>query len=121
MMFFRNKKIISRIRRSNKTRKKIQNLGVVRLTVHRTLRHIYAQIISSEFKVLACASTVEKKIRCGLKYTGNKEAAFIIGKTIAERALLKKIRHVSFDRSGFKYHGRVKELAESARSFGLKF
>lgn len=105
-----------------KTRLKIKDLGAVRLVVHRTSRHMYAQIISStESKVLACASTLEKNISCDLKYTGNKEAASKIGKIIAERATSKGIYNVSFDRSGFKYHGRVKILAESAREFGLNF
>ncbi|AEO08840.1 50S ribosomal protein L18 [Buchnera aphidicola str. Ak (Acyrthosiphon kondoi)] len=122
MIFSSKKKIISRIRRSMKTRRKIKKLGAIRLVIHRTPRHIYAQIISSiESKVLAFASTLEKKINCSLKYTGNKEAAAKIGKIIAERALSKGIYNVSFDRSGFKYHGRVQVLAESAREVGLKF
>ncbi|QCI20630.1 50S ribosomal protein L18 [Buchnera aphidicola (Brachycaudus cardui)] len=122
MTFSRKNKITSRIRRSMKTRRKIKDLMAVRLVVHRTSRHIYAQIISSlESKVLVFASTLEKNISVNLKYTGNKEAAQIIGKIIAERALLKGIYHVSFDRSGFKYHGRIQVLAESARESGLKF
>ncbi|AYN24582.1 50S ribosomal protein L18 [Buchnera aphidicola] len=121
MMFYRNKKIISRIRRSVKARCKIKSLGAIRLVVHRTSRHMYAQIISPEAKVLVFASTLEKKVKLDLKYTGNKEAAEIIGKIIAERALSKGISKVSFDRSGFKYHGRIKKLADSARNFGLKF
>lgn len=115
-------KITSRIRRSMKTRCKMKKLGATRLVIHRTARHIYAQIISSiESKVLVFASTLEKNIRRSLKYTGNKKAAEMIGKIIAERALSKGICNVSFDRSGFKYHGRVKELANSAREVGLKF
>lgn len=122
MIFSSKNKIISRIRRSNKTRRKIKELGAIRLTIHRTSRHIYAQIISSsESKVLVFASTLEKKISYNLKYTGNKEAAATIGKIIAERALSKGIYNVSFDRSGFKYHGRIQALAESARDVGLKF
>jgi large subunit ribosomal protein L18 len=122
MIFSNKNKIISRIRRSIKTRRKMKDLNVIRLVVHRTSRHIYAQIISSEeSKVLVFASTLEKKIKFGLKYTGNKEAAAKVGKIIAERALFKGIYNVSFDRSGFKYHGRVQVLAESAREFGLKF
>ncbi|QFQ32310.1 50S ribosomal protein L18 [Buchnera aphidicola] len=117
----RNSKINSRIRRLKKSRYQMKKLGATRLVVHRTSRHIYAQIISSEAKVLVFASTVEKQIKSGLKYTGNKEAAEVIGKSIAKRALLKGISKVSFDRSGFKYHGRVKVLADSARNFGLKF
>ncbi|QCO71048.1 50S ribosomal protein L18 [Buchnera aphidicola] len=122
MSFSNKNKIISRMRRSIKTRRKLKKLGAIRLIVHRTPRHMYAQIVSStESKVLAYASTLEKKINCTLKYTGNKEAAAQIGKIIAERALSKGIENVSFDRSGFKYHGRVQVLAESAREVGLKF
>lgn len=121
MIFSKNSKINARLRRLKKSRYQIRSLNAIRLVVHRTSRHIYAQIISSESKVLACASTVEKPIKFSLKYTGNKEAAEIIGKIIAKRALLKGISNVSFDRSGFKYHGRIKVLANSARNFGLKF
>ncbi|QCI16157.1 50S ribosomal protein L18 [Buchnera aphidicola] len=122
MIFSNKNKIMSRIRRSMKTRCKLKELNAIRLVVHRTPRHIYAQIISyTESKVLVFASTLEKNIKCGLKYTGNKEAAAKVGKIIAERALLKGISNVSFDRSGFKYHGRVQVLAESAREVGLKF
>ncbi|CAL4326560.1 50S ribosomal protein L18 [Buchnera aphidicola] len=122
MTFSRKNKINSRIRRSMKARLKIKALKAVRLVVHRTSRHIYAQIISStESKVLVFASTLEKNISSNIKYTGNKEAAQIVGKIIAERALSKGIYNVSFDRSGFKYHGRIQVLAESARKFGLKF
>ncbi|CAL4325705.1 50S ribosomal protein L18 [Buchnera aphidicola] len=121
MTFYKNKKIIARMRRCAKTRFKIKSLGATRLVVHRTSRHMYAQIISSTSKVLAFASTLEKKISLDLKYSGNKEAASIIGEIIAKRALSKGIFNVSFDRSGFKYHGRIKILADSARNFGLKF
>ncbi|MCU4137295.1 50S ribosomal protein L18 [Buchnera aphidicola (Sitobion miscanthi)] len=122
MIFSSKNKTISRLRRSIKTRRKIKELGAIRLVVHRTSRHMYAQIISSEeSKVLVFASTLEKQINCSLKYTGNKEAAAQVGKIIAERALSKGIYNVSFDRSGFKYHGRVQVLAESAREVGLKF
>lgn len=122
MIISSKNKTISRMRRSMKTRCKIKELGAIRLVVHRTPRHMYAQIISSiDAKVLAFASTLEKRINCSLKYTGNKEAASKIGKIIAERALSKGIYCVSFDRSGFKYHGRVQVLAESAREVGLKF
>ncbi|QCI24012.1 50S ribosomal protein L18 [Buchnera aphidicola (Macrosiphoniella sanborni)] len=122
-MILSNKtKIISRMRRSMKTRCKIKTLGAIRLVIHRTSRHMYAQIIcSKQSKVLAYASTVEKKINTDLEYTGNKKAASVIGKIIAERAFVKGIYSVSFDRSGFKYHGRIKILAESAREMGLKF
>ncbi|AWH90757.1 50S ribosomal protein L18 [Buchnera aphidicola (Melanaphis sacchari)] len=120
-MFFKNKKTNSRIRRSFKTRCKIKSLNAVRLVVHRTSRHMYAQVISPDSKVLVCASTLEKNIKLNLKYTGNKEASEVIGKVIAQRSLSKGILKVSFDRSGFKYHGRIKTLADSARNFGLKF
>ncbi|QIQ41505.1 MAG: 50S ribosomal protein L18 [Buchnera aphidicola (Aphis urticata)] len=121
MIVSKNFKINSRIRRLKKSRCQMKKLGVTRLVVHRTSRHIYAQIISSEAKVLVFASTLEKKIKCDLKYTGNKKSAEIIGKKIAIRAISKGISSISFDRSGFKYHGRIKALADSARNFGLKF
>lgn len=122
MIVLSKKTTISRIRRSMKTRCKIKQLGAMRLVIHRTSRHIYAQIISSiESKVFAYASTLEKNINSNLKYTGNKIAAALVGKIIAERALKKGIHCVAFDRSGFKYHGRIKVLAESARAVGLKF
>lgn len=121
MGFYMNKKI-SRIRRATKIRKKLHKLNVIKLTVHRTSRHIYAQIISNEnFNVLAAASTTEKLIVNTLKMTSNKEAAAVIGKIIAERAIARGITTVAFDRSGFKYHGRVQALADCARQAGLKF
>jgi len=114
-----NKKI-SRIRRASRTREKLKKLNMIRLVVHRTLRHIYAQIISSKnAEILVSASTVEKSFSKRIKKTGNKDAALIIGKIIAERSLQKNIKKVSFDRSGFKYHGRIQALAESARKTGL--
>lgn len=116
------KKQINRFRRSMKARKKMQNLGVFRLVVHRSIRHIYAQIISKDnCHVLISASTAEKLIANQLKVTGNKKAAFVVGKILAERALKLGIIKVSFDRSGFKYHGRVQAIAEGARKFGLNF
>lgn len=115
-----NKKI-ARFKRYIKTRIRLKKLNKIRLVVHRTSRHIYAQIINPDYKILASASTVEKNIKKKLKYSGNKEAAFFIGKKIAERALKINILYISFDRSGFKYHGRIKSLAESARISGLKF
>jgi large subunit ribosomal protein L18 len=89
--------------------------------MHRTPRHAYAQVISPEGKVLAAASTVEKDIRSAVKSTGNVEAAAAVGKAIAERAVKNGVEKVSFDRSGFKYHGRVKALADAAREAGLQF
>lgn len=112
----------ARIRRATRTRRKLQELGVTRLVVHRTPRHIYAQVIApTSSEVLVAASTVEKVIAEQLKSTGNKDAAAAIGKAIAERALEKNIRVVSFDRSGFQYHGRVRALADAARETGLQF
>jgi large subunit ribosomal protein L18 len=111
----------SRLRRSRRTRAKISELGAPRLTVYRTPRHIYAQIISSDAKVLASASTVQKDVKGSLKYTGNIAAAVAVGKALAEKARGVGIEAVAFDRSGFKYHGRVKALADAARESGLKF
>lgn len=112
----------SRIRRSRKTRAKIRELGIDRLTIFRTPRHTYAQVISGETgKVIVSASTLDKGVSKDLKYTGNTSAAVAVGKEIAERAKASGIETVAFDRSGFKYHGRVKALADSAREAGLKF
>jgi large subunit ribosomal protein L18 len=112
----------SRIRRSRKTRAKIKELGVNRLSIFRTTRHTYAQVFSGESgQVVAVASTLHKDIAKDLKYTGNTEAAIAVGKAIAEKAIAAGIDTVAFDRSGFKYHGRVKALADSAREAGLKF
>lgn len=112
----------SRMRRARKARSRIRELGVNRLSVHRTPQHIYAQIITPDgSKVLASASTVEKDVRKNTKSTGNAEAAAIIGARIAEKAKAAGIDTVAFDRSGFRYHGRVKALAEAAREAGLKF
>ena len=112
----------ARQRRARKTRAKIAELKVVRLLVNRTNLHIYAQIIdASGGKVLASASTVDKAVRAELKNGGNIAAASLIGKTIAEKAKAAGVETVAFDRSGFKYHGRVKALAEAAREGGLKF
>ena len=111
----------SRIRRATKSRAKMHELGVTRLVVTRTPRHIYAQIIDKDSHVLACASTLEKELVKDLKYTGNIDAAKVIGKVVAERALAAKVESVAFDRSGYKYHGRVAALADAAREAGLKF
>ncbi|AZZ94601.1 50S ribosomal protein L18 [Hahella sp. KA22] len=113
-------KKISRLRRAKKTRYKIRELGVDRLSINRTPRHIYAQIISADgSKVLATASTLDKDLRAGA--TGNVDAAGKVGAMIAERAKAAGITKVAFDRSGFKYHGRVKALADAARENGLEF
>ncbi len=111
-----------RLHRAARTRARIRELRSVRLNVHRTPQHIYAQVIdNSGGRVLAAASTVQENLRKDLKGTGNIEAAKVIGKVIAERALAAGVEQVAFDRSGFRYHGRVKALADAAREHGLKF
>ena len=93
-----------------------------RLSVFRSARHIYAQIVNDDLgTVMACASTMEPKLRGSGKNCGNVDAAREVGKLLAERAMTMKIEMVSFDRGGFKYHGRVKALADAAREGGLKF
>lgn len=110
----------SRLRRARRTRAKISELGSTRLCVNRSPRHIYAQIIDADGgKVLASASTLDKTLRGGK--TGNAESAAAVGALIAERAKAAGIEKVAFDRSGFKYHGRVKALADAAREAGLEF
>lgn len=112
----------SRLRRARKTRSRISRAGVARLTVHRSGRHLYAQVIGPDGeRTVAAASTVQKDVREGLKATSNIEAAKAVGKAIAERSLAAGIDGVAFDRSGFKYHGRIKALADAAREAGLKF
>ncbi len=111
----------SRLKRARRGRAKIRELKVMRLTVHRTPRHIYAQVFDPQARVIAVASTVQEDVAKGLKVTGNVEAAKAVGKAIAERAKAKGVTQVAFDRSGFKYHGRVKALAEAAREHGLEF
>jgi large subunit ribosomal protein L18 len=117
-----NAKDIARIRRARQTRIRIRENGAARLTVHRSNEHIYAQITSaSGDKVLAAASTLEKELRGQLKSGGNRKAAELVGQRIAAKAKEKGIEKVAFDRAGYRYHGRVKALAEAARSGGLKF
>jgi large subunit ribosomal protein L18 len=112
----------TRLRRARRGREKIKELAALRLSVHRTPQHIYAQIFAAEGdKVLVAASTLQKDVRGELKATGNIEAAKAVGRAIAERAKAKGIAKVAFDRSGFMYHGRVKALAEAAREAGLEF
>ena len=112
----------NRLRRARKARAKIAELEINRLTVHRTPRHIYAQVIGPDGgTVMASASTLEAEVRKGLKGSGNAEAAAIVGARIAEKAKAAGIDTVAFDRSGFRYHGRVKALADAAREAGLKF
>jgi large subunit ribosomal protein L18 len=116
-----NKKV-ARLRRAKSTRLKLRKLDNIRLCVNKTSRHMYAQIISGDgSKVLVQASTLEKDIQNHCDYFGNIKSSILLGETIAKRALLKGINTVSFDRSGFKYHGRVKALADSAREAGLNF
>ena len=111
-----------RARRAIKTRAKIRELGTPRLTVHRTPRHIYAQLFAADgSQVLATASTVQKAVAKDLKYTGTIEAARAVVRAIAERAKAAGVARAAFDRSGFQYHGRVKALADGAREGGLIF
>lgn len=112
----------TRQRRAVRTRMKIREQEAVRLCVHRTPRHIYAQIISQNgASVIACASTLDKQIKGKLASTGNIEAATLVGKLVAKRALDAGVKQVAFDRSGFNYHGRIKALADAARDGGLEF
>ena len=115
------KKKNSRLRRGLRVRCHFKKSKVIRLVVHRTSNHIYAQIIDSRAQILVQSSTLEKEIAQKLKNTGNQQAAFLIGQSVAKRAINKDIVQVSFDRSGFQYHGRVKALADGARAQGLKF
>ena len=111
-----------RLRRAKRTRYKIRELHKARLTVHRTPRHIYAQVIDADGqKVLAATSTLDRELRAGIENGGNIEAAEKVGQRIAEIAKKAGVGDVIFDRSGFKYHGRVKALANAARENGLQF
>ena len=111
-----------RDRRAIRTRAKIRELGIARLTIHRTPRHMYAQLFdASGAKVLATASTVQDAVSKELKNTGNSEAAKAVGRAIAEAAKAIGVTKVAFDRSGFQYHGRIKALADAAREAGLEF
>lgn len=113
---------IARLRRARRTREQIRRKNVMRLSVFRSPRHIYAQIINDQTgRVLANASTLDPRIRTAISSGGNVEAASAVGKAIAENAKAAGIARVAFDRSGFKYHGRVKALAEAARENGLEF
>lgn len=115
-------KIEARARRARRTRARITNLSKYRLCVHRTPRHIYAQVIAPNgHEVVAAAATVQEAIRKDVKYTGNVGAAKAVGAAIAKQALDKGIKEVAFDRSGFRFHGRVKALADAAREAGLVF
>jgi large subunit ribosomal protein L18 len=116
-------KKMKRLRRARRARAKIKELEVNRLTVFRTPRHMYAQIIApNSSEVLASASTLDKAVKKEVEgSTGNASAAAVVGKFIAERAKKAGVETVAFDRAGFKYHGRVKALADAARENGLKF
>ncbi len=112
----------ARIRRANKVRGHIARLKAVRLSVHRTPRHFYAQLIDCTGQnVLAAVSTLDAKVRKQLKYSGNAEAASALGALMADKAKAAGVERVAFDRSGFRYHGRIKAFADAARAGGLKF
>ncbi len=112
----------NRLRRARRGRSKIHELEVNRLSVHRTPRHIYAQVIGADRgRIIVTASSLEAEVRKGIKNGGNVEAAAIVGARIAEKAKAAGVDIVAFDRSGFRYHGRVKALADAAREAGLKF
>ncbi len=115
-------KNIARLRRAKTTRSHIRDLGVARLSVLRSGQHIYAQVFTADgSKVLASASTVQADVKDGLKNCKNKDAAAKVGRLIAEKALAAGVEKVAFDRSGYRYHGRIKALAEAAREGGLQF
>ena len=117
-----NEKKTARLRRALRARSKIRELGTYRLCIHRTPSHIYPQVIAPNgSEVVASASTLQAEIKGGLKSTGNIEAAVAVGKAVAEKAKAAGITRVAFDRAGFKYHGRVKALADAARENGLEF
>lgn len=112
----------AKLRRGKRTRSAMRARGDIRLVVNKTPRHIYAQVVSGcGSRVLASAATVSKEIKTQVDYTGNAEAAVVVGKLIAERAVAAGVKKVAFDRSGNKYHGRVKSLADAAREAGLEF
>jgi large subunit ribosomal protein L18 len=115
-------KNIARLRRAKTTRSHIRDLGVARLSVLRSGQHIYAQVFTSDgSKVLAAASTLQADVKDGLAYCKNIDAAAKVGAAIAEKARAAGVERVAFDRSGYRYHGRIKALAEAAREGGLKF
>ena len=117
-----SQKNIARLRRARQTRLKIREVGAARLTVHRTNANIYAQITSpGGEKVIAAASSLDKDLRGQFKHGGNRKAAELVGTRIAAKAKEKGVEQVAFDRAGYRYHGRVKALADAARAGGLKF
>jgi len=112
----------ARLKRALRQRCKIKQLGVSRLTVHRTSQHIYAQVMSEDGSTtVASASTLDADVKASDSYSGNSDSAGMVGSLVAKRALEAGVTEVAFDRSGFKYHGRVKALADAAREAGLKF
>lgn len=111
----------NRLRRAQQTRLRIAEHGKARLAVFRSNSHIYAQIIDTQAKILVSASTIESDVRKAHNKGGNKAAATLVGKRLAEKAKKIGIQEVAFDRSGYRYHGRVKALAEAAREGGLSF
>ncbi len=112
----------ARLRRAKSGRMKMRTLGTPRLSVHRSNQHLYAQVFSAAGdRVLAAASTLDKDLRQGLESTSNSAAASAVGRAVAEKAVAAGVTTVAFDRSGYKYHGRVQALAEAAREAGLKF
>ena len=116
------KKKTARLRRAKSTRAHIRELGVPRLSVLRTGQHLYAQLFSADgSKVLASASTVQSAVKDGLKSSKNADAAAKVGRAIAEKAKAAGVEKVAFDRSGYRYHGRIKALADAAREGGLQF
>lgn len=114
-------KNMQRLRRAKKTRSRIKRSGMIRLTVHKTPRHIYAQLIDISGRVIVSASTLHKELRESIKFGGNIAAAAAIGKVIGERAVNAEVTKVAFDRSGFKYHGRIRALADAVRETGIEF
>lgn len=112
----------NRLRRARRARAKIRELGAYRLAVHRTPRHIYAQVISpSGDMILASASTLDADVKKELTNSGNSDAAKVVGRFVSDRAKMAGVTKVAFDRSGFRYHGRIKALADAARENGLEF
>ena len=112
----------ARLRRAKSTRAHIRELGVPRLSVLRTGQHLYAQVFTADgSKVLAAASTTQADVKDGLKNGKNAEAAAKVGRAIAEKAKAAGVEKVAFDRSGYRYHGRIKALADAAREGGLQF
>ena len=117
----RHSKKNARIRRAKAFRHHVKRLGIARMSVRKTLQHIYVQVTDAESNVLCSASSLDKELRGDVKYCGNCEAAKKVGTMIAKRCLDKGVKQVAFDRSGFKYHGRIKSLADAAREAGMEF